>query len=54
MIIIVQITKVEGGYTITIPETETEEARIAVASTPRQAGQRAAALIETVLRQENL
>ena len=52
MTITVQITKVEGGYTITLPKTLTFEERVAVASTPHQAGRRAGELIEKVLRQE--
>lgn len=52
MIIIVQIASVTGGYTITVPETKTSEARVAVASTARQAGKRAGELIEKVLSEE--
>lgn len=49
MTITVQITKVEGGYTITLPQTITTQARIAVASTHHQAGKRAGELIEKAL-----
>ena len=54
MTITVQITKVEGGFTIMLPETERTEARIAVASTARQAGKRAGEFIEKVLSEEEV
>ena len=52
MTITVQITKVEGGFTISIPETETSETRVAVASTARQAAKRAGELIQKALGEE--